>query len=420
MPAGAPGHAEIPDRARRVNRRAALATLTVSAMSPFWTLTAIRVGFWMVAIAALLWTPLQSNIAHFPADGPHLSLIFNTFAQWDSGWFIRIANHGYDVKQSSAFFPLYPLLVRGVAEVVRSTVIAGVLVSLASAGIAAIAIFRIARSLLGDAVASDSVLFLALFPLAFVFTAVYSDGLFLALASWSFLAALRRQAIAASVLGGLAVATRPVGLALLPALLVLLWPRERTIRSMLQPLALVLLPAALGAYALYLHYHFHDAGAFYHSQNVFWLRETPRLGPLQGAWNALHTAEQGAAELVRHLPGDAGYPSGFETAQQRSMWNVLQLLLLIAAAGLTWVAWKRLGAAFGLYSVAVIAIILTTPAAVVPLVSLPRLLIADFPLFIALAAMAGTRPRLRLGVIIAFAAVGGIAAIAFSRGVWIA
>jgi hypothetical protein len=216
------------------------------------------------------------------------------------------------------------------------------------------------------------------------------------------------------------VATRPMGLALLPALLVLLWPRERTLRSTLQPLALALLPAALGAYALYLHYHFHDAGAFYHSQSVFWLRETPSLGPLQGAWDALRTSEQGAAELVRHLPGDAGYPSGFEDAQQRSAWNVLQLLLLLCAAGLTWVVWKRLGVAFGLYSIAVIAIILTTPAAVVPLVSAPRLLIADFPLFIALAALAATRPRLRLGLIIAFAAVGGIAAVAFSRGAWLA
>jgi Mannosyltransferase (PIG-V) len=389
-------------------------------MTPFWTMTAIRGGFWLAAIVALLWTPLHDNIAHFPADGPHLSLIFNTFAQWDSGWFIRIADHGYDVEQSSAFFPLYPLVVRGVAEVVRSTVIAGVLVSVVAAGVAAIAVFRIARRFVGEAVASDSVLFLALFPFAFVFTAVYSDALFLALASWSFLAALRRQAILASLLGGLAVATRPLGLALLPALLVLLWPKDRTLRSALQPLALVLLPAALGAYVLYLHYHFHDAGAFYHSQSVFWLRETPPLGPLQGAWDALHTAEQGAANLVRHLPGDAGYPSGFDKSHQRSAWNVLQLLLLLCAAGLTWVAWKRLGVAFGLYSVAVIAIILTTPAAVVPLVSAPRLLIADFPLFIALAALAATRPRLRLGVIIAFAAVGGIAAVAFSRGAWIA
>jgi hypothetical protein len=98
----------------------------------------------------------------------------------------------------------------------------------------------------------------------------------------------------------------------------------------------------------------------------------------------------------------------------------LQGLLLVSAVGLTWVAWKRLGAAFGLYSTAVIAIVLTTPAAVVPLVSFPRFLIADFPLFIALASVATPRPRLRLGIVIGFAALGGMAAIGFSRAIWIA
>lgn len=383
-------------------------------------MTAIRAGYWLLAVTAVLWAPLRHDVPHFPADGPHLSIAFNTFAQWDSGWFVRIAEHGYDVEQSASFFPLYPLVTRGVAEAVRSTVIAGVLVSLVAAGVAAVAVFKIAQRLAGDAVASDSVLLLALFPFAFVFTAVYSDALFLALASWSFLAGLRRQAVLASLLGALAVATRPVGLALLPALLVLLWPRDRTLRSILRTLSVVLLPAALGAYALYLHVHFDDAGAFYHSQSVFWLRETPPLGPLQGAWDALHTMEQGAAELVRHLPADNGAPGGFEDSQQRGTWNLLQGLLLIAAVLLTWVAWTRLGTAFGLYSAAVIVVVLSTPAAVVPLVSAPRFLIADFPLFIALAAIAAPRPRLRLGLVIGFAAVGGIAAVGFTRAVWIA
>lgn len=389
-------------------------------MTPFWTMTAIRVGYWLLAIVAVLWAPIERNIPHFSADGPHVSLVFNVFAQWDSGWFIRIAERGYDVDQSASFFPFYPLLVRGVSTVLGSSVIAGVLVSLVAAGIAALAVFRIAQRLVGEDVASDSVLFLALFPFAFVFTAVYSDALFLALASWSLLTALRQHAVLASVLGALAVATRPMGLALVPALLVLLWPKERSPRAIARSFAVVLLPVALGAYALYLHVHLGDAGAFYHSQNVFWLRETSPWGPLRGAWDALRTTYQGAAELGLHLPADNGYPAGFEDSQQRGTWNLLQGLLLLAAAILTWVVWKRLGPAFGAYSAAVIVVILSTPAAVVPLVSIPRFLIADFPLFIALAALAAPRPRLRLGIVIGFAAVGGIAAVGFARGVWIA
>jgi Gpi18-like mannosyltransferase len=64
------------------------------------------------------------------------------------------------------------------------------------------------------------------------------------------------------VLGGLAVATRLMGLALLPALLFLLWPRGRSPRELLRPLPLVLLPAALGLYSLYLRHRFGDPFAF--------------------------------------------------------------------------------------------------------------------------------------------------------------
>ena len=95
------------------------------------------------------------------------------------------------------------------------------------------------------------------------------------------------------------------------------------------------------------------------------------------------------------------------------MWNVVQFALLVAAAWLTWLAWRRLGAAYGLYSLATLVIVLTSPAAVVPLVSLPRFLLADFPLFVVLA-------RWRGALVPAFAAIGAVAAIAFSRGTWVA
>jgi len=48
---------------------------------------------------------------------------------------------------------------------------------------------RLGRAYLMRAGAWDAVLLIALYPLAFVFTAVYSDGLFLALSAGSFLAA---------------------------------------------------------------------------------------------------------------------------------------------------------------------------------------------------------------------------------------
>ena len=96
---------------------------------------------------------------------------------------------------------------RVVGEVTRSDLVAAVLVSLAAAGVAAVLLKRIA----GDALGRDSVLLLALYPIAYVFTAAYSEALFLALATGSFLAAMRGPVVAAGVLGGLAAATASWG-----------------------------------------------------------------------------------------------------------------------------------------------------------------------------------------------------------------
>jgi hypothetical protein len=373
----------------------------------------IRLAFWIGAAVTLIWSPIR-NAANIPPFHAWFGLgdrFFDTFAQWDSGWFIGIAHDGYRSKQEAAFFPLYPLVVRGAAEVVRSYVVAAVLVSLVAGAVAVLLLHRLARPALAD----DTVLFVALYPLAFVFTAAYSDGLFLALAAGSFLAALQRRPLLAGVLGGLACATRLIGLALVPALLLLLWPRRLRGLSDLVPLAL--LPLAVVAYAFYLDQHFGDAWAFLHVQSVYWHRHVHAAGPLSGLWLAVKSGYQGASELAQHLPRA---PAAIQHKDQWASWNVVQLLLLVAAAWLTWIAWVRLGAAYGLFSLATLLIVLTSPADLVPLVSLPRFLLGDFPLFLTLAAFCAGRPRLRQALLIGFAAVGGMAAVAFAHHVWVA
>jgi len=378
---------------------------------------AIRVAFWLGAALTLIWSPIQDVSARPPFRAWFAlgDTLFDTFAQWDAQWFLRIADHGYDIKQSAAFFPLYPLVVRGVSDIVGSTVAAGVLVSLVSGAVAVALLDRLARPLLGPGGAFDSILLLALYPIAFVFTAAYSDGLFLALAAGSFLAATRRRSLLAGVLGGLACATRLVGLALVPALLVLLWPRTR--RGAVELAPLLLLPAAVAAYAIYLDHHFGDAWAFVHAQGVYWQRHVHAAGPLSGIWLALKAGYQGASELVQHLPRAPGAPGPND---QWSSWNVVQLLLLVAAGWLTWIAYLRFGLAYLVYSASMLLILLTSPADVVPLVSLPRFLIADFPVFFALASVCADRPRLRSALLIGFAAIGGAAAVGFAHHVWIA
>src|SRR5262249_6284757 len=271
-----------------------------------------------------------------------------------------------------------------------------------------------------DAVARDSVLVLALFPTAFVFTSLYSEGLFLAFSAASFLAAQRQRPWLAGFAGGCAVASRIIGLALLPALAYLLWPRR--VREGWRLLPLLLLPAAIAAYAVYLDHTLGDPWAFSRAQaSPGWERSVPMLGPLSGLWTSASDGWHGGLEILRHLPRTSAVgAAGYTPTDRLAFWNASHLALLVAAALLTWVAWKRLGAAFGLYGAALLVVVLSTPAKNFPLVTLPRYLLTDFPVLIAVAALVQGRPALRTAVLVALGAASAVAGAAFARGVWIA
>ncbi len=381
---------------------------------PFWTFVWIRVAFLLGTAATLLWAPSSGDaIAPVRAWDPFTDLVFGTFHQWDARWFLDIARDGYD-DLSAAFFPLYPALV----WLAGSSVVWGTVLSLVAAGLGAWIVSRIARERLGPSGARDTVLILALFPTAFVFTAVYSDGLFLMLSAAAFLAAQQGRPWLAGIAGGLAVATRVMGLALLPALVYLLWPRNRRDAWRLVPL--LLLPAALAGYALYLEREIGDALAFTDAQASGWEREFAFLGPVGGLWMAIEAGGHGALEILRDLPrAEPGGP-GYSQALQVNLWNAVHLVVLVPVAWLTWIAWRRLGPAFGLYAAAILVVILSVPSTGFPLVSLPRFLLSDFPVLIALAAVIRDRPSIRTGVLVGLGALSAAAGVAFSRGIWIA
>lgn len=384
---------------------------------------AIRVGFWLVVAFSLVWAPLPGDaVPPFRAYDGLTDLLFGALAQWDAVWFVHLAEHGYDSSQITAFFPVYPLLVAALAEVTRSTIVAGAFVSLAAGCLAVVLLRRVGATRLALPAQRDAVLLVALYPLSFVLTSVYSEGVLLALALGAFLAGARRRPLVAGSLAALAVDTRILGLALVPALAILLWPRTRALREVGGLVAAVTLPlVALGAYGLYLQHRFGDGLAFVHAAGVdTWNRHVPPLGPISGLWRATTAAWHGSLELLRHLPRSGEYPEGLPPHDTWSAWNVVQFGLIVLALALTWAAWRRLGPAFGVYSLGVIAIVLSSPADFVPLASSPRYLLADFPLFLVGADLLQGRPRLRRVTLVGFAALGLVAAVGFSRKAWIA
>jgi len=137
----------------------------------------------------------------------------------DATWYQRIANDGYfyvpGQQSSVAFFPTYPLSVRGVGRLFGGDYhLAGWLVSTLAGGAAVLAFTAWVWPRLPRPAAITAVALLMLYPYSFfLYGAMYSDSLFLLLAIGAFLLVERRQFWWAGLIGALATAGRPVGVA---------------------------------------------------------------------------------------------------------------------------------------------------------------------------------------------------------------
>ena len=72
-----------------------------------------RLAIWAAALFALYVFQPDRNPRAYLWDGPvfhDLGSFTDVWARWDSGWFLRIAEHGYHTGAETAFYPLYPAL----------------------------------------------------------------------------------------------------------------------------------------------------------------------------------------------------------------------------------------------------------------------------------------------------------------------
>jgi Mannosyltransferase (PIG-V) len=358
-----------------------------------------RAAIWIGAIFAFLWFEpnRHPNAARWDSPLIHdLGYGTDIWARWDSVFFVRIAEHGYD-KASAAFGPLYPGLVSALGHVFFGHyVLAGIVVSLAAALGAFVLLHRIAEERLGADGARRAVLYLAVFPLALFLQAVYSESLFLLLVLAAFVFAERGRFAAAGVTTGLAILTRIAGIALLPALALLAW-RSRDRRRAFAGLALALPIAA--AYPLLLWQQIGDPWAFAHAQDR-WHRH---FSPLGGIWQA----------FIHWTPSGAG-------VQHAVAVNAEDLAFLILFVALAVVVWRRFGAAYGLFATVSLLIPLSYPSSRWPLLSLPRFGLVIFPFFLALAALTTGRPRLHTAVLACSSLLLGIAVTQWALWQWVA
>lgn len=327
-------------------------------------------------------------------DGRHLTepfgsaaanFLFAPTARWDSAWYLMVAHAGYATRASSAFFPLYPLLIRGATTLLGSALLAGTLISLMASTVALHLLYRLARLDFGHEQARVTVMLVAFFPAALFLSAVYTEAPFLMLSVGAIYAARRERWAWAGVLGGVASATRSGGVLLLLPLMLLYLSGRRPSRRSVAWLALV--PAGLLAYMGYLALAHHAPLAPFQAE-ADWGRHF--AGPLGGLVKALAAAP---TDLRLGLTGHtvvvgAAAPISWPTH------NLIDLAFVAFAAGGLALAWRRVPTAYLVYGLALLVQALSYPTLYEPLESVSRYLLVIFPVFIGWGAWLGDRPRL--------------------------
>src|ERR1700704_4976033 len=137
-----------------------------------------RLLVWVAGVGTLLsfgWGPVRGalNPPGFTRGfGPLGDLLAGPAARWDASWYLVIAHYGYRpdlapfTASRTAFFPLYPLGIRGFSDLGLPPVLAGVLISLVAFAFALYGIHRLATLELGPSVARLAVLLTAFAPMA--------------------------------------------------------------------------------------------------------------------------------------------------------------------------------------------------------------------------------------------------------------
>lgn len=140
---------------------------------------------------------------------------------WDSPHYIEIAESGYGNHVENGqylflvFFPLYPLLMRIFHFVIPNYAAAGMVVSSLCYSVGCALAYKLVTKDYSKSIAYASIVFLSVFPFAFFYGGIMTEGLFFLTVIATFLAIRNHRWFLAGILGMLAALTRSVGILML-------------------------------------------------------------------------------------------------------------------------------------------------------------------------------------------------------------
>ncbi|WP_293156415.1 MULTISPECIES: mannosyltransferase family protein [unclassified Microcoleus] len=307
------------------------------------------------------------------------------FSHWDGGWYTKIATLGYSYaddgeQHSVAFYPLFPLLIRGLMALGMRSDVAGVLInSFAFLG-ALVLIYFWVEQRYDTGVAKWTTAMLAWCPFSLFCTVMYTEGLFLFLTASALRSFERGEYIWAAVWGALTTATRGPGVALIPTFLLTAWREKRP------PLAYAAgFASALGllSFSLYCALRFGDALAFVH---------------VQKGW---------------------AQPSWFEVliqALKLKLSAISRIVMIFGSGYLLWFLRKRLSTIVLTYGFCSLALLLNSGA----LRSVNRYAYGMLPLSIALGLLLAAKPRWGYGLMGLFGIFLLYVSVRFAGWLWVA
>jgi len=117
-------------------------------------------------------------------------IIIDNWCRWDSGFFYNIAKSGYHRKPGdsdygfkhevrTAFFPMYPFLVRQLGRQISDYYLAERIISIISIFLAMIFFYKLVRIDEDENTSLKTIMYILLFPAAFFFIAGYSEALYI-------------------------------------------------------------------------------------------------------------------------------------------------------------------------------------------------------------------------------------------------